>query len=294
MVVKQRVGSVVIKFLFSLYKITGYKPVYYSLYGVVFYYFLFAHNVRDALKDYYGKIGRKFTAAVFFRHLFYYAVTMTDRFISKVNPELYSFSYGDGQREELLKELKDGSILLLSHYGGWATASNFFRADEVVMNVVMNEAMMKSVKQFEDLLDKKNKEHVKIIDLSKGGLASTIEIANALLNHEGVAMMGDRTYSEKNFYPVKFFGETAYFNKNPFQIAYKSKKPIVAVFVIYKEMNRYEIQYKKIEMDEMIPEEEAVDKAIKSYSLELMNLLSENPHQWFNFYKFWRKNEIDN
>lgn len=282
---KQRVGGPVVKTLYKFYKTFGYNSVYFSLYFVVLYYFLFASNVRTALKKYYKNIGVEFSNTNLFKHLFNYALATSDRFISKANPEIYNFI--NYNREVLLNELNNGSILLSNHFGGWATASNYFKDDNVKINIVMNEAMIKNASEFEQLINKKNVKNVKIIDLSKGDIATSVSIANALLANESVALMGDRAINNKYLKKMKFFGKDANFNKNPFTIAYKTNKPIIALFVILKKKKTYEMVYKKIQLDINLREEEAIEIAMEEYVLTLSNILKQHPLQWFNFYDFW-------
>ena len=282
---KQRVGGPVVKTLYSFYKIFGYGSVYFSLYFVVLYYFLFASNVRRALKIYYNNIGIKFSNKNYFKHLFNYALATSDRFISKANPEIYNFI--NKNRNELLNELKNGSILLSNHFGGWATAGNYFQDDNIKINIVMNEAMIKNASEFEQVINKKNDKNVKIIDLSKGDIATSISIGNALLNNEAVALMGDRAINEKHLHKISFFKKDAYFNKNPFLIAYKTKKPIIVLFVVLKGKKTYEMVFKRIDINTNIKEDEAVEEAMQRYVKLLENILQEHPFQWFNFYNFW-------
>ena len=285
MAAKQRVGGPVVKTLYTFYKTFGYKSVYYSLYLVVLYYFLFAGNVRKALKDYYKKLGVKFSYRDYFRHLFIYALATSDRFISKANPEIYTFI--NKERAKLLGSIQGGAILLSNHLGGWATASNYFQADEAKINVVMNESMIQNASAFESLIEKKNEKNVKIIDLSKGNIHTSVEIGNALLNNEAVAMMGDRAYNEKYEEALEFLGEKAYFNKNPFSIAYKTNKPIILLFVIFKDIRTYEMNFKKITLNKELNEEEAIQEGMQLYVNELTSILKQYPLQWFNFYNFW-------
>jgi len=284
---KQRVGGIVVKTLYKLYQLFGYKFVYYSLYLVVLYYFLFAKDVRSALKIYYKKLGIRFSNKIFFQHLFNYAITTSDRFISKSNPELYTII--NKRRETLVHEISDGSILLLNHFGGWATAINYFNYSDTKLHIVMNEAMIQSAKEFEDIIQKKNNDSVNIIDLSKGFLHSYITIANALLDNESVGLMGDRAIDPKHNNLINFFGEKASFNKNPFRIAYKTKKPIIVVFVVYIEPLKYEEFFYKIELDFSLKQDEAIEQSMNQYIEYLSNILIKYPTQWFNFYDFWKK-----
>ncbi len=285
MEVKQRVNGVVIKILYKIYQLFGYNLVYFSLYFVVLYYVLFATNVKRALKDYYAHIGVKFSYRRYFKHLFNYAVTTTDRFIAKANPELYSFEYSD--RDALIKEIKQGSILLLNHFGGWATASRCFKEDKVIINVVMNEAMIVAAASFEAILNKKNEDSTKIINISKGNIAATIDIACALTENESVALMGDRALDSKYLKAVSFFGCPANFNKTPFIIAYKTKKTIVSFFVILQSKKRYLIKFELITMDQLLPLDESIDKAMQQYVSFVSEQVKQYPLQWFNFYNFW-------
>lgn len=284
---KQRVGGIVVKTLYKFYKIFGYKAVYFSLYFVVSYYFLFAKNVKDALKLYYKHLGLKFSNKIYFQHLFNYALTTSDRFISKADPEIYTFN--NPRREHLVNEIQSGSILLLNHFGGWATAGNYFQAEENKIHIVMNEAMLNSAKELEDIIDKKNKANVNVIDLSKGPINAYIQIANALMENESVALMGDRAIDKKNEISIDFLGKKANFNKNPFIIAHKTKKPIIVIFVILQEPLKYKLVFKKIELEYDLKEDIAVEKAMLSYIDYLTTILKENPLQWFNFYNFWEK-----
>jgi len=285
MEMKQRVNGVVIRTLYKIYQLFGYNLVYFSLYFVVLYYFLFAANVKSALKDYYAHIGIEFSYKRYFKHLFHYAVTTTDRFIAKANPELFSFQYSD--RRALIQEIKQGSILLLNHFGGWATASRCFKEDDVIINVVMNEAMIAGAAAFEAILNKKNEDSTKIINVSKGNIAATIDIACALTENESVALMGDRALDNKYLKAVEFFGQPANFNKNPFIIAYKAKKAIVSFFVILESKKRYAIKFKVITMDQSLTLDESIDKAMNQYVAFVSLQVSQNPLQWFNFYNFW-------
>ncbi|RXK12549.1 lipid A biosynthesis acyltransferase [Halarcobacter mediterraneus] len=285
MATKQRVGGPIVKTLYSFYKIFGYGSVYFSLYFVVLYYFLFASNVRKSLKQYYKNIGEEFSNKKYFKHLFNYALATSDRFISKANPEIYNFI--NQNRNELLNELKNGSILLSNHFGGWATASNYFKDDNIKINIIMNEAMIKNASEFEQVIDKKNDKNVNIIDLSKGDIATSISIGNALLNNEAVALMGDRAINKKHLHKISFFKKDANFNKNPFLIAYKTKKPIIALFVVLKKKKTYEMIFERININTNKKENEAVEEAMQRYVKLLEKTLKEHPLQWFNFYDFW-------
>ncbi|MEA1914303.1 MAG: lysophospholipid acyltransferase family protein [Campylobacterota bacterium] len=290
MAVKQRVGGTIYKAIFVIYKLLGYRFVYYTLHLVVLYYFLFASNVRSAFKHYYSMIGLPFSQKIFFQHLLNYSLATTDRLLSQVDSSQYSFN--TQKRELLLGEIQKGSILLLNHFGGWATAGNYFEMDEIKINVVMNEVMLKGANDFQKFVEEKNphkKNNVHVIDLGQGNIKASIMIANALLDNQSVAFMADRSMNEKYAIPIEFFGKEAWFNKNPFVFAYKMQKPIMALFVILDGQCNYTLEHKKIVLDYRLNEEESIQKAMNEYSSILMEQVKLHPLQWFNFYNFWEK-----
>lgn len=281
---KQRGSGWSIRLVFTLYTLFGYTFIYYLMYPVTFFYFLVAGNVKEALKDYYQHIHKPFNHWVYFEHLRHFAITMCDRFVSKVSPQEYTFEIEN--KEELIRHLHRGGILLLSHFGGWATASNCF--SDLKINIVMQEAMIETIKCIEENLPTKN-DHVTIIDLSKGGVSVTMKIASALLNNEIVAMMADRATDTKNKENVTFFGEEAAFNKNPFSIAYKTEKPLMGIAFSYQKPQHYTIQFIEIVMNKNNDQSEEIHKAMQTYADFFASLVSAHPEQWFNLYPFWKE-----
>lgn len=280
----QRGSGWSIKLVYNLYKLFGYKFVYYLMYPVTFFYFIFASNVKIALRDYYHHIGKSFNAIVYFHHLRHFAICMCDRFISKVDSDKYTFELVN--YDEFYSALDDGGIIAMSHIGGWATAGNSFR--DYPMNIVMQEVMLEEIKQIEDSIEK-TVSNIKIIDLSKDPIKATIDIANALIDNELVAMMVDRVTVPKHSKSLLFFNKEAYFNKNPFEIAYKTQKSIIALFVVYQKPQVYKIEFIRINMDKSQEQDGEINNAMQVYIKKLEEIVSKNPEQWFNFYNFWEE-----
>ena len=267
-----------------LYRLFGYQFIYYLMYPVTFFYFIFAGNVKASLRIYYAHLGLPFNNRVYYTHLRTFAVCMVDRFITRIDPESYTYLY---ENREIPREiLRHASILLQSHFGGWAASSNSSNIQNR-LNIVMREVMLKDIKKIENSIE--SKRDVRVIDLNRGTISASVQIANALLDDEVVAMMGDRAATEKAEIEIDFLGETARFNKSPFQIAYKMEKPILVYFVILIGMRRYRVAYLKIEMDRSKDEEEAILEALRSYAALYEKIIREYPDQWFNFYDFWEK-----
>jgi len=280
---KQRGSGWSIKLVFNLYKIFGYKFIYYLMYPVSLFYALISTNVKEALKDYYAHLGLEMSFYTYYEHSRIFAITMVDRFISKADPDAYTFVYDNPNRP--LEIFSNATILLLSHFGGWAAASNVSRSTNV-MNIVMQEALKDTIKSIEDELG--YKETQKIIDINRGPIAVSISIANALSNNEVVAIMGDRASNKNATIAVEFLGEKAFFNKNPFHIAYKMKVPLVAYYVMLIGIQEYKVEFIEIDIDYEKKANVAIEEAMLEYVTKYEEVIKRYPNQWFNLYDFWK------
>lgn len=252
------------------------------MYPVSFFYFLVASNVKESLKIYYEHLDIEFTNAVYYEHLRIFAITMVDRFISKVDAASYEFVYDDPDTP--LEIFKHSTILIQSHFGGWASSSNVARTTNKI-NVVMQESLMDSIKAIEESMGIQS--NISVIDLNQGAISVSIAIANALMADEIVAIMGDRASNDKSVIEAEFLGEVASFNKNPFQIAYKMAKPILVYFVIYIGVQKYKIEFLRIDLDQEKPESQAIKEALNQYVTKYEDVIQRYPNQWLNFFDFW-------
>ncbi len=207
---------------------------------------------------------------------------MVDRFISKTDPQSYTFEYDNISIPTEI--LNNGTILLYSHFGGWAASSNSAHVTNK-LNIVMQEILLKDIKKIEDSLEVQN--NINIIDLNQGMISVSVQIANALMNDEIVAIMADRASNKKSEISIPFFNKDANFNKNPFQIAYKTNKPILVYFIVLTGIQKYKVEYLVINLDKTKTEAEAIETALKKYIKEYENIIKKYPNQWFNFYNFW-------
>ena len=281
---KQRGSKQSIQLVLSLYHLFGYRFIYYFMYLVTFFYFLIASNVKKSLQDYYKHLNIKFTSKVYYEHLRMFSVSMVDRFISKIHPEDYDFKYETN--EVPVKTLASGGVLIYSHFGGWAASTTGSHVKNKI-NIVMQESMLTDIKGLEKKLEIESE--VNVIDVDKGMIAVSVDIANALLNEEIVAIMADRVSNEKAEVEVLFLGEKATFNKNPFQVAYKVDKPLLAYFIIWTDVQQYKVEYINIIMDKNKTETDAVMEALEAYVEKFEEIVRLYPNQWFNLYDFWEK-----
>ncbi|MCR8710279.1 lysophospholipid acyltransferase family protein [Aliarcobacter butzleri] len=281
----QRGSGWSIKLVFTLYKIFGYKFTYYLMYPVTFFYFIFASNVYKALEIYYKQLNIPFTKKIYYNHLFMFAICMVDRFISKADCTSYEFSYED--RDFIKSQVDNGSILLLSHFGGWSVTNCKILSDNII-NIVMKEVILSSIKKIENSINSPLK-NINIIDQSLNPIEVSIKIANAISNKEAIAFMADRAVDKRFSEEFEFLGKKAPFNTNPFKVSYKTKTPIVVIFVINVGLQNYYIKSKEIKMDFDLDENNAITNSLSEYVKSLEEVVKKYPSQWFNLYNFWER-----
>ena len=267
--------------LLFIYKVLGYKAVSFILNFVALYYVLFARKVKVDLESFYNAQNIKLTNKIFFKHIKSFATSLLDRFVSRINPENFTYN---GVNQEYLDTFKEsGGIVLLSHFGGWASSTHNLSTKNIPpMNVVMQDNTNKSMQEVEADVKDENKQNVKIIDVNQGAFATNIQIANVLMQGEIVAMMADRVADEKRKIKVKFFSKDVYINKDPFDIAKRMNKPMIVVHTINKGSREYEARYYKIDSENNTLEENA-----QNYMDILEDVVKEYPYQWYNFYDYF-------
>ena len=269
------------KIIIALYKVLGYKVVSFILNFVAFYYALFTPSVRKSLESYYERVGVALTFFTYFKHIRYFAHSIFDRFISRIAVGEITFIR---ENSEAFISMQEGGVALLSHVGGWATAAHSLDAKIPPMHMVMREEQQEKIKRLEREKKHSNESGVKIIDLNDGAIAANIQIANVIMNKEIVAMMTDRIADASKTVEVTFLGSKVAINRNPFDIAFRFKKKLVATFAVSEKPKVYKMIFREIELQ---------NKSLEEIAQEYMNILEDiikiYPNQWYNFYDFFNQ-----
>ncbi len=282
MEVKQRGTAFGHRVILFIYTLLGYKFVAFILNFVALYYVLFTPSVKKSLQSYYKHQGVKLSYINYFRHIKMFSLSIFDRFVSRLNPEELKFNIIN---REVITKLEDGGIVLFSHVGSWASAAHSLKDELQTMNIVMRENAKETISKVENEQKRDNEQNVKIIDLNQGAIASNIQIANALMSRELEALMSDRVNDTRQSAVVSFFGSDVLINKTPFEIANRLGKPLVAIFVMRSGVKEYELSLHSIEA-------QTLEEASQKYADILEDIMKKYPHQWYNFYDFFKEVQV--
>ncbi|RLA77020.1 MAG: acyltransferase, partial [Epsilonproteobacteria bacterium] len=190
MEIKQRGNAFGYRVLLLAYNIFGYNLVVFILNFVALYYLFFTPSIKKSMQSYYRHQGIKLTSRAYFRHIKMFAISIFDRFVSRIKPEDLTFCVHNKDVIDLLN--KNGGIILLSHVGSWASAAHCLGDELPPMSIVMRENTQENIHQVEKSNQRDNEQRVNIIDLNQGAIVANIQIANALMTKELVALMADR------------------------------------------------------------------------------------------------------
>ncbi len=257
--------------------------MYALLYLITFLYSIILKDVKKNLKIYYQNIGLQYSYGLYFRHLFIFATTFLDRFISRLDPQSYKFE--NSWTHDDTQFFDSGGVMIFSHFGGWAMSANSIKTDKKI-HIVMSEKIKSGISQIEKSLKSQNKHN--IIDIKDGELVNMITISNALLNDDIVVMMADRPHNDRQKVQLEFFGTKAYWNKAPFEIAYRLKKSLMVYLVVFKQKQNYKMIRQKINFDYNIDKDKAIGNAMRQYIKTYEKAVATYPTNWLNLYNFWQ------
>lgn len=283
--IKQRGSGVGLFIVYLFFRLFGYSGLRFILFFVVGYFSFTTPALKRSLREYYLLCTGNFNYKTYYHHLYTFALVFADRFLSKKFPESYHIS---AKNEKPYLSNEKGVLFLFSHVGDWTTCGLLPSQRNIPINIVMQEAVKESIQSFEKSIEGDSANKMNIIDLSEGAIAVAVSVAKAFQNGEIVAMMADRFLSKESSVPVTFFGRQILINKNPFEVAYNRKVPLIALFSLREADYCYNVYYYWLTpYDYILSKENMIGKAAQEYASILEKVVREHPDQWFNHYDFF-------
>lgn len=271
----------------------GLKPAYFFLRLVAFYYFLFS-KPNKYIKEYFmkahGYTSFKARLAVY-KNNFLLGQTIIDKvavMAGAKNP--FKVIHKNGKMLEDLSAVGKGGILVSAHIGNWEVAGQGLNRLGTPFNILMYTNEKEDVKEYMDGVMKEKK--INIISIDEESKSHIIELHKAFTNNELVVMHGDRYREGAKTFTTNFFGIPAKFPAGPFIMAAKFGVPLCIVFAVKTDKHTYEFSIEEPIQVERVRGEEQLEKVcmnlLQQYVAHVENMASKHPHQWFNYYDFWK------
>ena len=271
----------------------GLKPAYFFLRIVSFYYFLFS-KPNKYIREYFVKAHgySNFNARLaVYKNNFLLGQTIIDKvavMAGAKNP--FTVIHKNGKMLEELSEIGKGGILVSAHIGNWEVAGQGLNRLGTPFNILMYTNEKEDVKEYMDGVMKEKK--INIISIDEDSKSHIIELHKAFSNNELVVMHGDRYREGAKTFTTNFFGIPAKFPAGPFIMAAKFGVPLCIVFAVKTDKHTYEFSIEEPIKVDRVRGEEQLEKVcmnmLKQYVTHVENMVKKHPHQWFNYYDFWK------
>ena len=271
----------------------GLNPAYFVLRFVAFYYFLFS-KPNIYIKQYFEKVhgysSFKARMAVY-KNNFILGQTIIDKVAVLAGAkEAFKVEHRNGAMLEELTAIGKGGILVSAHIGNWEVAGQGLNRLGTAFNILMYANEKEDVKEYMDGVMKEKK--INIIAINEETKSHIIELHKAFSNNELVVMHGDRYREGAKTLTTLFFGRLAKFPAGPFIMAAKFGVPLCIVFAVKTNKHTYQfstekpIQVERVRGDEQL--EKICQNLLERYVIEVEKMVKAYPHQWFNYYDFWK------
>lgn len=273
----------------GLLKFGGLKAAYALLPFVTYYYRLFMKQATRPLHYLYTqRLGYSAAeaAGLIKKNLIIFGQTLIDKIavLSGAGGQLTFTHEGVENIEQLVKDGK-GGVLVSAHLGNWEVAGHMLERVEAPINIVMYDGEGEQLKAYMEQFD--NKRSFNIIFI-KEDQSHIYEMSAALNRNELICLHADRFRPGNRTMTHAFLGEEALFPAGPFILASKLKAPVCFVFA-FKETNFHYHFYAFPGKTYEGRGTTGMERMLGDYVVLLEKMLKKYPHQWFNYYDFWKK-----
>lgn len=285
--------------VYYLMKYAGLPAAYFLLRFVAAYYLLFSTFSTKCQAYFFRKrLGQGYwqSVASLYQNYFLFAQTLTDRvYLIAGLKNRFTFNFdGEHYLTQMLK-LGKGAFLVSAHAGNWEIAGFLLYRLSTKINVVVYEAEHENIKSFLDSV--KGETGVNLIIIKKGSIDHVYQIHEAIQNNEIVCIHADRFVEGSNIAEVDFLGAKADFPLGPFILATQLQAPVSFVFAMKEGRSHYHF----FASEPVVPsgndlsreaKQQATQDLLTAYIQSLEKIVLLYPHQWFNYYKFWKQSSI--
>lgn len=284
-------------YLFFIYmiKYLGITSAYTFLCFIVLYFIPFAPKATASTWVYARtilKYSRIKSILFLFTNYYRLGQVLIDKVaVSNGMVDKYNFKFDSYQ--EFLDVLNgdQGVVMIGAHVGNWEIGAPFFNKYGKKINILMYDAEHQKIKE----LLKKNSTpaNYKIIPVNEDDLTHVFTMMDVLNKKEYVCFQGDRYVNKDKLLTCSFMGKEAFFPAGPFLLASRMKVPIVFYFAMREQGRTYHFHFTLINKISRCKDKKPEQQLLEQYASTLEKLLEQYPDQWFNYYKFWNKPQID-
>ncbi|MBW2738167.1 MAG: lysophospholipid acyltransferase family protein [Deltaproteobacteria bacterium] len=278
-------------FFKALLKLFGLRKTYGFLYIVCLYYLVFDRTAVSAALSYINKRFPDCGYLIRLLHVYRLFISqgkqLIDRYASVSGHTTFDIQLnGYNELIGLLRNNKQGIILLTSHIGSWqialTTLKKIGRTVYLLMRAEDNIAVQSSLN-----IDREQ-DDIKIISPEQY-LGGIVEIMDVLKKGHIVSIMGDRRYGAKSV-GVKFLGKKAWFPFSGFAVAAAVKSPVVVLLSNKISAYKYIVDVSNViypRYDGKYNKQQQLYRWVQNYVEIIEVFVKKYPYQCFLFHDVW-------
>jgi len=296
--IKERGSLWGLRFMLKSYQVIGRRITQLFLYPLIAYFYCINTKAKKASKLYLSKVEqpttRKFSS---FKHFFEFGSASLDTLSAWHNDiplEAISFP-NDALLENALSQ-KKGGVALTAHLGNIEIARALSRLKpSLKINAVV---FRENARKFNSVIEQINPEfNFNIISVSSFSAALAMTLKEKIEAGEFIVIVADRTSTTipGRVIQADFFGQPANFPMGPFVLASALSCPVYFLLCLKEEKQHFKIIFEQLaEGISMKREERETDLKIyaEKYARLLEHYCKQYPLQWFNFFDFWKTENL--
>ena len=298
---RQERGSYwLMKFTAAAAKLLGRRLLSPLLYGIVLYFFMFGRTARHSAWQYQQRLAEwsgRDELRPSQRKVFGQFMAFADSLLDKLdvwNGKLRLEQIVINDPAQLRGQLRGerGQMLVGAHLGNLEVCRALAElGEQVTMNVLVH---TKHAERFNRLLGEAGATHLRLIQVSELDPATMLLLSQRLDAGEWLAIAGDRVPLHRGrTVRVDFLGADAAFPQGPWLLAGLLKCPVNLLMCLKRE-GRYHLTIEPfahlIEWTRST-REQVIAQWTARYAARLAAFCLQAPHQWFNFYPFWKTDD---
>lgn len=288
-----------------IYRVFGRFGFLLLLYPVIGYFFVFGGEARRASRVFLSRVyghptgAKSFGSVPGWRQSFRHFLAFGDAILDKLaawSGEIgdRDISYHNREIFDALRESNQGGLLIASHLGNMEVCRAL---GELSLGLKLNVLVhTRHAAKFNRLLQRVSPESsISLIQTTEVDPGTAIMLQDRISEGEFVIIVGDRTpvtgAGRTSWTP--FFGEPAPFPQGPYILASLLKCPVLLIFCL-KRTDGYHIIFEPFADEIRVPRRDrvaALENWTARYAKRLEHYCATDPHQWFNFFDFWRQAE---
>lgn len=278
---------------------------------ITFFYFIVAKTEREISRDYLNRVfnkaqRKKASLWDIYKHFVSFSFSMVEKIsYSDESKPLDVIEEMNDDLPKLVEELNQGkgACLVCSHLGNIEILRALAHENQTHASrsfKVIPVMDLSGTAQFNSILKELNPSLMsEIVDANSIGTDTIIWMKEQIQQGNLVVIAGDRTSAHTSHRSIKvpFLGNEAAFPIGSFLLVSLLSSSIYYAFALRKNdlrlFSKCEMHIQKTNLSQNYSRKER-DEHLKKMALEyaeiLGNLCLKHPYQWYNFYKFWKKN----